>query len=539
MAQPRWAQPRWRVAAVAATALVVAACSAGQTANETSGPQDTATAATDAATDPATETETAPGATTEPGESGDDSSVILGFAAEPASLDFTTTDGAAIPEVLLVNVYEGLVKVDQTGEIVPLLATDWQVSDDGRTYDFQLAEGVTFSNGDEFTADDVKFSIERVQSDAWTISLKSAMDVVESVEVVSPTEVTVQLSEPSNQWLYQMTTRVGAMFSEDAVDDLANTPVGTGPYELADWVRGDRIELQRRDDYWGEPPAFEQVTFRYFEDGTSLNNALLSPDDALDVIASVQAPEAMSQFGGDEFQVIEGTSQGEVVLSFNNANPPLDDVRVRQAIRYAIDNEAVRATAWAGYGTMIGSMVPPTDPWYEDLTGMYPLDPDQATTLLEEAGATDVALDFKVPNLPYAVAAAQTVQSNLAQVGVTAEIEVLEFPAVWLEQVFNDHDYHMSVIAHVEPRDIGIFANPDYYFQYDNEEVQQLLAEADRADPDTQVEMMRDAARIISEDAASEFLFLAPNLLVANQSVSGLPENRVGEAFDLTYLQPS
>ena len=132
------------------------------------------------------------------------------------------TDGAAIPEALLVNVYEGLVKIDQTtGEIVPLLAESWEVSDDGRTYDFMLRDGVTFSNGEEFTADDVKFSIERVQSDDWTISLKSGMDVVESVEVVSPTQVRVELAEPSNSWLFRMTTRIGAIFDPSGVDDLA------------------------------------------------------------------------------------------------------------------------------------------------------------------------------------------------------------------------------------------------------------------------------------------------------------------------------
>ncbi|MBY5164359.1 ABC transporter substrate-binding protein [Salsipaludibacter albus] len=529
-------QRTWRLATVvAATALVVTGCTAGETADDATPAPDDTGSATEAVTP--TEAGTASDSDSEAPASGD-ASVILGFAADPLNLDFTTTDGAAIPEALLVNVYEGLVKVDQSGEIVPALATDWEVSEDGTTYTFTLAEGVTFSNGDEFTAEDAKFSIERVQSDDWTVSLKAGMDVVESVEAPSDTELVVTLAQPSNSWLYAMTTRIGAMFSTDGVDDLATTAIGTGPYEVTNFVQGDRLEFTRRDDYWGEAPAYADVTFRYFDDGNALNNALLGDD--IDVVATVQAPEAMGQFEDTEdYQVIEGTSQGEVVLSLNNTNPPLDDVRVRQAIRYAIDNEAVRATAWAGYGTMIGSMVPPTDPWYEDLTEMYPLDLDQATALLEEADATDITLDFKVPNLPYAVNAAQTVQSNLAQVGITAEIETLEFPAVWLEDVFTNFDYHMSIIAHVEPRDISAFANPDYYFQYDSADVQQLLADADTGSPEEQVELTAQAARTISEDAAAEFLFLAPNLLVANQSVTGLPENRVGEAFDLTDLAPA
>lgn len=510
--------------AIAVSALVIAGCTAGESAEDPSESSPEPASTGDAtATDDATAAEGGDG-------------VVIGFAADPLNLDFTTTDGAAIPEAMMVNVYEGLVKIDQDGAIVPSLASDWTVSDDRTTYTFTLVEGATFSNGDAFDADDVKFSIERVQSDAWTISLKAAMDVVESVEVTSPTEVVVQLSAPSNNWLYAMTTRVGAMFSPDGVADLATTPIGTGPYEITNFVQGDRLEFTRRDDYWGPAPGYANVTFRYFADGNALNNALLSGD--INVVATVQAPEAMSQFEGDDFQIIEGTSQGEVVLSMNNNNPPLDDVRVRQAIRYAIDNEAVRATAWAGYGTMIGSMVPPTDPWYEDLTGLFPLDQQKAKDLLAEADATDITLDFKVPNLPYAVAAAQTVQSNLAQVGITAEIETQEFPAVWLEDVLTNKDYHMSVIAHVEPRDIDRFANPDYYFQYDNADVQQLLADADTGTPEEQITKTAEAARIMSEEAAAEWLFLAPNLMVADTTVGGLPENRVGEAFDLTYLAP-
>ena len=228
----------------------------------------------------------------------------IGFTAEPANLDFTTTDGAAIPEALLVNVYEGLVKIDQTtGEIVPLLAESWAVSDAGRTYDFMLREGVTFSNGEEFTADDVKFSIERVQSDDWTISLKSGMDVVESVEVVSPTHARVVLAEPSNGWLFRMTTRIGAMFDPSGVDDLANQPVGTGPYVLEEWNRGDSLVLTANEKYWGEPPAIETVTLRYFGDPSAANNALLTGD--IDVIGTVQAPESLDQFAGDGELIVD------------------------------------------------------------------------------------------------------------------------------------------------------------------------------------------------------------------------------------------
>ncbi|RJK96558.1 ABC transporter substrate-binding protein [Vallicoccus soli] len=497
--------------ATSATLLATAACSAGSSADDPVG---------------------GPSGAPDGGGEG----LVVGLTAEPANLDFTTTDGAAIPEALLVNVYEGLVKLDQdSGEVVPLLAESWEVSEDGRTYDFTLQEGVTFSDGEEFTAEDAKFSIERVKSDAWTVSLKSGMDVVDTVEAVSPTELRVTLSEPSNDWLFRMTTRIGAMFSESGVDDLQSTAVGTGPYEVTEWDNSGTLELTARDDYWGEAPGVGQVTLQYFEDATATTNALLS--GGIDVVGTVQAPETLAQFEGDDrFQVIEGTTNGEVVLSMNGAAGPLQDVRVRQAVRHAIDHQALLDTAWAGRGELIGSMVPPTDPWYEDLTGVAPYDPDRARQLLQEAGAQDVSLRMRIANLPYAVASAQVVQSQLADVGITAEIEPLEFPARWLEDVFTNADYDLSIVAHVEPRDISAFGNPDYYFRYDDPQVQDLLAQADRGTPEEQVTDLQQAARRISEQAAADWLFLLPNLIVAEADVQGLPENRIGESFDLTTL---
>ncbi len=507
--------------------LVLAACSAGDTAD----PDDVVDPAEDV------EDDTDPDAADdEPDEEPvDDGGLAIGFAAEPVSLDFSTDDGAAIPEALLVNVYEPLVKVDQEGEIVPVLAESYEVGDDGTVYDFYLQDGVTFSNGDPFDAEAVAFSIERVQED-WTIGLAAGMDVVDDVEVVDDLHARVTLAEPSNRWLFDMTTRIGAMFSPGGVEGLEEQAVGTGPYLVDDFVRGDRIEFVANDDYWGDSPAFDEVTFRYFDDPSALNNAMLAGD--IDVVGTVQAPEGLSQFEDDErFTIIEGSTNGQIVLSFNHEREVFDDQRVRQAIRHAIDRDAVRDTAWGGYGELIGSMVPPHDPWYEDLTDVHPYDPEQAEALLEEAGATDLELDFRVPNLPYAVNAAQTVQSHLASVGIDAEIEVLEFPAVWLDEVFTERDYDLSVINHVEPRDIVQYGNPDYYWAYDNPEVQQLLAEADTGDEQTFVDNYREVARILSEDAAADWLFLAPNLMIANERVTGLPENNVGEMFDLTVLE--
>ncbi|MFI7465842.1 ABC transporter substrate-binding protein [Nonomuraea sp. NPDC049646] len=458
-------------------------------------------------------------------------SLSVGFVAEPANLDFTATEGAAIPQALLVNVYEGLVKLDQDGAIKPLLAEKWSVSDDRKTYTFTLRKGVTFSSGAPFTADDVVFSLDRVRSD-WKLKIKAQLDVIDKVAKTDDATAVVTLKRPSNGFLYALATRLGAMFSRTGVADLANKPVGTGPYTLGAWKRGESIQLAANPAYWGARPALSAITLKYFKDATAMNNALLT--GGIDVISAVQAPESLQQFADpNRFQTVEGTTNGEVVLSMNNGRPPFDDVKARQAVRYAIDHKALLDTAWAGRGQLIGSMVPPTDPWYEDRTGDYPYDPAKAKELL---GGKALTVKMRIPNLPYAVASAQVVKSQLAQVGITADIEPLEFPARWLDVVFKQGDYDLSIINHVEPRDMGIFADKSYYFHYDNPEFGKLLASADAGTEQQQTDDLKKAAKLLSDDAAADWLFLFPNLIVAKKGVTGLPKNAIAESFDFTGL---
>ncbi|RSM66305.1 peptide ABC transporter substrate-binding protein [Amycolatopsis sp. WAC 01376] len=489
-------------AAVAALLLVASGCSAGSSAT--------------VAKDPGT--------------------LAVGYTAEPANFDFTRTDGAAIPQALLYNVYEGLVKLDADAKIVPLLAESWTVSEDRKTYDFKLRKNAKFSNGAPFTAEDVKFSLMRVKTD-WTVSIKSTMDVVDRVDVVAPDHARVVLTKPSNGWLFSLTSRLGAMFSPTGVADLANKPVGTGPYTVSSRRRGDSIVLKENPAYWGRKPAYSTVVLKYIKDPTALNNALLS--NGIDVISAITVPDSIPQFQSDDrFTVVEGTTNSEVTLAFNNSRPPLNDVRVRRALSYAIDRKALLDTAWGGRGTLIGSMVPPTDPWYEDLSRVYPFDPAKAKALLAEAGQPNPALRLRIPNLPYAVSSAQVVASQLADVGVTVTIEPLDFPAVWLKQVFTDRDYDLSIIQHVEARDIVTFGRPKYYWGYDSKPVQQNLAKADAGTPQEQADAMRQVARRLSEDAAADWLFLFPNVIVAKNKVTGFVRNQVSESFDLTGLAP-
>ena len=496
------------LAAVAAVAIGLTACTAGSSTTPalTSGAAGTST-----------------------------DKITLGLVAEPASLDFTKTDGAAIPQALLVNVYEGLVKLDQDGKIVPALAKSWKVSDDKKTYTFDLLEGAKFTSGEAFTAEDAVFSIKRVATD-WTTSLKAGMAAVADAKAVSPTQLQVTLSAPSNDWLYRMTTHLGAIFSRTGVADLANKPIGTGPYTFTSWNRGDAITLTRNDSYWGTKPHYQTVVLKYFKDATALNNALLT--GAINVVTTVQAPEALAQFSSNsKYQVIEGTTNGEVLLSFNNAKDVFKDKKVREAIRRGIDHKALMDTCWAGKGALVGSFVPPTDPWYEDLAGVMPFDKAKATALLTEAGKAGTTLRLRVPTLPYAVSCGQVVKSQLEAVGFKVELDQLEFPAAWLTQVFKGGDFDMSIVAHVEPRDMkAVFGNPDYYTHYGTADIQALFKAADEGSAEDQVTNLKKAARLLAEDAAGDVLFLLPNLMVADKGITGLPKNAIAVAFDLSKL---
>jgi len=466
-------------------------------------------------------------------------SITLALTAAPSNLDFTTTSGAAIPQALMGNVYQTLVAVDDHGKLTPQLARSWRVDATGTRYTCELQQGVTFSNGDAFTADSVVFSLDRVRSAHWSNGLKAGMDVVKDVHADDEHTVTVTLKRPSQAWLYTMTTLVGAMFTPSGVGHLATQAIGTGPFAVGSWKSGQSLTLTRRDDYWGEPAAAPQVTLRYYADPLTATNALRG--GSVDAVVGMQAPDLLPSFQQDHaYTVMEGTTTGEVVMSMNNKKAPFDDVRVRKAVMYAVNRQDVMDSAYAGYGTLIGAAVPPTDPYYEDLTGAYPYDPDKARALLRQAGVAGSTVTFSVPNLPYATAAAQVVVSDLKKVGLTVRIQQQEFPAVWLDKVLTKHQYQLSVIAHVEPRDVLSLLAPGYYLGVDDPRIQDLAAAADAGDTDTYVKDMKTLIRrAFVTDAVADTLFLLPNLTVARTGVTGLPQDSATTALDLSRVARS
>ncbi len=471
--------------------------------------------------------------------SGGDTNAVLTVAAEaePATLDLTTVAAAAIPRLLLYNVYEGLVKLDGKGEIQPLLAKSWKVSEDRTTYTFTMQDDAKFSTGRKLTAADAVFSIDRARAADSKHPFKSQLAVVESATAKDDTTLVVKLKRTSNSFLYSMANPVGIVYDKDSIGEVATKPVGSGPFTFGEFVRGSKLTLTRNEGYWGKKAKVASVVFRFFTDATATVNAALAGE--LDLVTNVRTPEAIARFQGNPaYTVVEGTTNGEVVMALNNEKGPLKDKRVRQAIIHAIDRAALVKTASAGYGELIGSMVPPTDPWYEDLSKQYPFDPAKAKALLAEAGfANGVTLQMKLPTRPDALAAGRFVEAQLKAVGITAKTTQLEFPARWLDVVFTKADYDISIISHVEPRDIEKYGDPKFYWRYQNPKAKELLTQADAGSPEEQIAKLKELARLLADDAASNWLYLQPSLQVLKKGVSGYPENAATLSYDMTNIQ--
>lgn len=407
------------------------------------------------------------------------------------------------------------------------------LSDDRLTYTFHLRDGVTFSNGEEFTAETAAFSIDYVQNE-WTNGLKSQMDPVAQARAVDPLTLEVTLAHPSNEWLWSMGTLTGAMMTPTGTQTLATDPIGTGPYTVERFAVGESVSYSARADYWGEP-ADGDAAIRYFSDAVGSVNALRSGD--VDVVWSLQAPELLDTLP-EEFGVEVGTTNGELLLSMNNDAAPFDDVRVRQAVAYGVDREAVSQVVYEGLATDTGGApVPPTDPWFID-RDYYPHDPERARRLLREAGYSEddrPQVTMKIPSLPYAETAAELLFSELRQIGFDVSLVSSEFPAVWLSEVMGSADYQMSLIAHVEPRDVPVlFGDLDHYLRFDSEPVREHLARADSGDD--QVGHMRRAVDEIMAEAGSLTLVNTPNIVLTAPGVTGVEANVVTDALPLAEI---
>ena len=419
---------------------------------------------------------------------------------------------------------------------MPGLAKSWDISDDGLTYTFNLRAGVKFHDGTAMDAEDVKFSLDRARAEDSANAQKALFAGIASVDVVNPQTVKVKLSRQNGSLLFNLAWGDAVIVAPESIENIKTDPVGTGAFEFANWVQGDKIEIKRNPDYWGPPAKLEKATFKFISDPTAAFAAVMAED--VDAFPGFPAPENLPQFDADpRFTVMVGSSEGETILSTNNKQKPFDNVLVRKALAHAIDRQAIIDGAMFGYGTPIGSHFAPHNPAYMDLTGNSRHDPALARALLAEAGFPDgFTTTLKLPPPSYARRGGEIIAAQLREVGIQTEISNLEW-AQWLEQVFRGKDFGLTIVSHTEPMDIGIYARPEYYFQYDRAAFQALMTGLNaETDPARREDILHAAQKMIADDYVNGYLFQLAATGVANAGIVGLWKNAPTQATDLTAV---
>ncbi len=458
--------------------------------------------------------------------------------AEPPGLDPTANTAAAIDRVVYANIYEGLVKVDSRGTFLPGLADGWKVSPDGRTYTFFLRKGVVFHNGDTFDARVAKWNLERAADPENGNPHPEYFKGIESIGMPDRHTLQIRLKTVDALFIAHLAEGDAVMLPMGGQTTAKSHPIGTGPFKFIKWIRGDRVEMARFKDYWNPSlPYLDRVTFRFIGDAAAQIAALKAGD--IDVIGYIAAPEAAMLLDRDSrFKVYAGSTTGEVIMSTNNQAPPFDNRLVRQAMAHAIDRQAIIDLVMFGYGTPIGSHWSPTTPYYKDLTGRFPYDPAKARTLLKQAGYPDgFSATIKLPAIySYSRRAGEVIADMFANVGIDLTIEIVEW-GQWIDRIFKKKAFQLTMIGHVEAWDIGIYAKPDYYFQYDSQAFRDAYAMALEApDEDAKAKWFGRCQEIITDDAVNGFLFSAPSLPAMKAGVMGWWENYPTIAQDCTAV---
>ena len=447
--------------------------------------------------------------------------VRLGLTLEPPSLDPTAVAAAAAGEMMYANVLEGLTVVDAEGRVAPRLATSWTLSADRRQLELQLRSGIRFHDARPFTAEVAAWNVNRLVAADSKNPQKKWFDRVQSAQALGTNRLRLNLKAPDPFLPFALALPAAVMLHPASVATADQQPVGTGPFRFVRWEKGARVVLERHAAYWGKQPALARAEF-VFVGGRTEGEALVV-EGAVDGLISV-TDRTQPFHGRPDLQVLRRQIEQKVLLAVNNARPPFNDVRVRRALAHGIRRESFRLF----YGedlqpAFIGSHFSPSHPAYVDLVQRYPHDPTQARALLKAAGVKPgTKVPLVVPPTRYGRIGSVSVAEDLENLGFQVELVNLGW-SDWLNQVFNRKDYALSLIAHVEPMDLNIYARDDYYFNYANAEFKAIWERVMDASGEQELWRGLEAAqRRIADDAVNVFLFMVPQVYVTHRKLQGL-----------------
>ena len=467
-------------------------------------------------------------------------------------IDMDTVDPHMQTTTLVFNIvrhiYETLVWFDEDGNVIPWLAESWEVSDDGLEYTFKLREGVFFSDGTEFTADDVVANVNRWIDPDVKVRSRSQLGPVESAEALDKYTVKIRLKEPYAPFLAALASYL-LITSEETIErfgaESIDEPIGTGPYILSDWKKGDEIILERNENYWGDKPMIKTIIWKIIPEAGTREAALLAGDVDVAFLPPASDKDRLEE---DPNVKLYTPITNRILLIGLMPKGPLLDERVRKALNYAVDKEAIVDKVLYGLGVVADAPIPPHFFGYTPMD-VYEYNPDLARQLLEEAGYGDgLTLKLMHPTGRYLQdkQVAEAVQAYLQEIGIEVELITMDWPSFvaeilkpteettfdlvlvgWGPGVADAHftlyaQFHSSVAI---PNGLGIA-------RYMNEEVDTLLDQAMKElDPERRKELYRRAIEIIWDDAPWIFLYTQKNLLAVNKNLEGVFIHPGGEMF--------
>ena len=442
----------------------------------------------------------------------DDNYAVVGITQEPGIFDPHTVVAAGDEEIIY-NIYEGLYKFDYMGNLNPCLATDVEISDDASVYTFTIREGVKFHDGSDLDAGDVVYSLKRAAGLLDTqdgTALVSELDPISDVTVTSDGKVEVKLEVSNCELLSYFTTGI----IPEGYDNCQKAPVGTGPFKFESYMPGQSVILVKNENYWQSGlPYLDKVTFKVCADMDAGLTELAN--GSIDIFPYLTTDRA-NQLDPSKYNIMSNGSNMVQIFALNNAVEPLNDVRVRQAISYAVNRKDVISVTMDGAGVeLTTAMSPAMGNFYDSsLDGTYDQDIEKAKELLAEAGyenGFDITCTVPSSYLIH-VNTAVELASELKAVGINMEIKQVDW-ATWLDEVYAGRNYEATVICLTStyaPFDVvGRYASTadGNFINYSNAEVDRLLGEIPMtSDLVTRTELYHQVLGILTEDACSVYI---------------------------------
>jgi peptide/nickel transport system substrate-binding protein len=429
----------------------------------------------------------------------------FGFTTEPATLDPLNPHNSADGRSILFNVFEGLVKPDTAGKLLPCIAESWTVKQDGLVYDFTLRDGLRFHDGSNLTSADVRFSLETAAAAGF-----DGLERIARVSTPNEKTVTVMLRTPDPEFIPYMT--IGIVKAGNTNREINH--IGTGPFLIESYSVQQNLVLRKFNGYWQKDmPRLEKVTIVFLADSDALLLALRGGGIDGAWITGSQA----AQLDHRDFDILNSYSASVQVLALNNAYPPLDNPKVRRAINYGIDIQGIIDAAFFGAGLPSGSPIIPGLAVYYERSLSYPYEPETARSLLAEAGYDNrqkLTLEITAPsNYTMHVDTAQVIVDQLSQIGIEASIKLVDW-ATWLADVYRDRKYQATIISldspNVSPRSfLSRYRsdNGNNFINYSSDDFDRVYGSV-LIEPDEQkrIALYREAQRIIASEAASVYI---------------------------------